>query len=317
MSSFHARVKSPILRAVGGLSRFFGSRDDVPEWARFFDARAYRAFLEAVGADLKRRGLMYEIDDGVVEIRRLGVAPRKLGLLNLAQSCNLSDRAEWPGVVAAHFDLIVDADADAAFDDFASVRSLVKLRLYPPDYAEQGVDLVASRPIPETIAAVVLDLPQTIRTVTADNLAAWGRSCEEILDLALSNVRDAEPPARQELPMEEGGTLTAYLGDDFYVATRALLLPEAGRFGSLVAVPHRHALIVHEISDRHVIHALQRMAVIAFGMFQEGPGSITPNVYWRRDGTFTLIPTKVTATSLTVTPPDAFVIGVLNLLAAE
>ena len=304
---------------MDGLSRFFGSRDDVPEWARFFDADSYRAFLEHVGADLKRRGLMYGIDDGVVEIRRIGAPLKSLGLLNLAQACNLSERDEWPSIVASHFDLIVDADLDSAagFDDFAAVRPLVKLRLYPPDYAEQGVDLVASRPIPEVIAAVVLDLPQTVRTVTEENLKSWGRSREEIFDLALANVRAGEAPARQDVPLEEGGTLAAYLGDDFFTATHGLLLPEAGAYGSLGGIPHRHALLVHDIADRTVVNALRRLALIAFGMFQEGPGSITPNVYWRRGGTFTLIETRVTATSVTVTPPEAFVTGVLSILAGE
>lgn len=33
---------------MSGLARFFGSRDDVPGWARFFDAGGYRAFLEVL-----------------------------------------------------------------------------------------------------------------------------------------------------------------------------------------------------------------------------------------------------------------------------
>lgn len=291
------------------LAKFFGSRDDVPEWARFFAADAYRAFLEAVGADLRRRGLMYEIDDGVVEIRRLGAPPKKLGLLNLAQTCNLAERDDWPATVSAHFDLIVNVDPDETLSDFERARPHVKLRLYPPEYAEQGVDLVASMPIPGVVAAVVLDLPQTIRTVTAKDVKAWGRTREELFALALQNVRAGRAPVRQDLELEEGGTLAAFLDDDFFTATRVLLPAGEGAFGSLVAVPHRHALLVHDIVDRRALVILRRLAVIAFGMFQEGPGSITPNVYWRRAGAFTLIPTKVSSTSVTVTMP--------NELAAE
>ena len=54
------------------LGRFFGSRDDVPEWARFFEPADFQAFLGAVETEMKRRGYDYEIGDGTLRIQPPG-----------------------------------------------------------------------------------------------------------------------------------------------------------------------------------------------------------------------------------------------------
>jgi hypothetical protein len=72
------------------LGRFFGSRDDVPAWARFFPAEDYRAFLEAVEGDLRRRGAQYEMGDGTVRAGPASGPTADYGLLNLAQVCHAS-----------------------------------------------------------------------------------------------------------------------------------------------------------------------------------------------------------------------------------
>ena len=85
-------------------------------------------------------------------------------------------------------------------------------------------------------------------------------------------------------------------------------------YGAVVAVPHRHVVVFHAIRNLGVVKAISAMLPVAFGMYQEGPGSISPNLYWYRDGKFTLLPSKVTAKEITFLPPDTFVTEVLNIL---
>jgi hypothetical protein len=61
-----------------------------------------------------------------------------------------------------------------------------------------------------------------------------------------------------------------------------------------------------------VMMALNSMIPIAFGMYQEGPGSLSAGLYWWRAGKLQLLPTKVTAQSITFSPSDDFVEAVLN-----
>lgn len=302
------------------LKRYFGSRDDVPEWARFFDKSGYRAFLEAVGADLTRRGLAHRIEDGVVEIE--GVSER-CGLLNLAQGCNQSPPEEWTALVARHFDCLLGGDAARAESvraDFEKAKPLLKVRLYPADTLAEDVRLVHREAFPGVIAALVLDLPETIQSLTPEHVARWGRPAEELFALGIQNVRAEGRPQPEQFGSPEEGLMTALLGDSFFTATHALFLEEiveAGPFGALVAVPHRHAVIAHRIADVSVASALKTLVTMAFGMFQEGPGSISPTVYWWRPGRFVAIPAEVKAKSVTITPPEEFVTEVLNRLGRE
>jgi len=55
------------------------------------------------------------------------------------------------------------------------------------------------------------------------------------------------------------------------------------------------------------------MLQIARGMFVEGPGSITDQLYWYNRGEWTHIPSEVKDDSMSVSPPDNFVEMMNNL----
>jgi len=63
------------------------------------------------------------------------------------------------------------------------------VRLYPSD--TRGIDHAGlTRPIAEgVVATLVDDLPNAIASVSAEAIAAWGLRTEDLLRLALENVR--------------------------------------------------------------------------------------------------------------------------------
>ena len=136
--------------------------------------------------------------------------------------------------------------------------------------------------------------------------------------IALANVRT---DALETQPMGERGASAAVacLADHFFAASHALLLaerlPPEATDGAIFAVPHRHALLYAPIVDLGVVESLNRIIVTAVGMFQQGPGSISPGLYWWRDGSITLLPAQVDGKKVAFAPPDEFV-AVLNGLAA-
>lgn len=313
--------------AFGGMatfSRFFGSRDDVPEWAKFFEPSEYRAFMEAVEAEFRRRRVRARVDEGIATLQRRGASPQQCGLLNLAQMCHQLPRADWAEVVRAHFDSLFDpASQGEALDgldcDFDRARGLLKVRLYPEDASEamERAGAVYRSPFAQVIEALVYDFPHTVATVHADHLKAWGRPADEIFALGTANVRTSGKIAPQAFPLDGGGSLGALTGESFFTATHALFLADylgAAPRGALVSVPHRHTILYHRIDDLTAVKAIQAMLVAGFGMFQEGPGSISPHLYWWRDGRYTLLPSKVTAKSIDFEPPEEFV-DLLNGLA--
>jgi hypothetical protein len=309
---------------VSQISRFFGSRDDVPDWAKFFAPEDYRAFLQAVDDEMRRRQLPFEFGDGTVHITPPGAEMADYGLLNLAQTCHATGRAEWEPTIREHFDNAFRSsrdseELDARAGTLDGIRSSLKVRLYHTDYLEQMGDtgLIHRVPAEGLIETLVYDLPGSVRTVPPDHVAKWGVEAEELFRIGLGNVRaEQPPPLLQTFDVGKGAAIQALVGDSFFTASHALFLEEHLRpppaFGAVVAVPHRHAVLFHPITDMRVIGAVNSMIPIAFGMYQEGPGSLSSGLYWWRDGKLKLLPSKVTAQSISFSPPPDFVNDVLN-----
>lgn len=306
------------------ISRFFGSRDDVPDWAKFFAPEEYRAFLEAVDGEMRRRRLPFEFGDGTVHIAPPGADRADYGLLNLAQTCHATGREEWEPTIREHFDnafrsTLDSEELDARSGTLVGVRACLKVRLYHTDYlAQMGeTGLIHRVPAEGLIETLVYDLPGSVRTVPPDHPGKWGVAEEELFRIGLDNVRaEQPPPVRQQFDVGKGAVIQALVGDSFFTASHALFLEDHLRpvpaFGAVVAVPHRHAVLFHPIEDLRVIGAVNSMIPIAFGMYQEGPGSLSAGLYWWRAGKLTLLPTKVTAQSISFSPPQQFVDEVLN-----
>lgn len=313
-----------MLDRVTLIGRFFGSRDDVPDWAKFFAPEDYRAFLEALSLELDRRGVRFELGDGTVHVAPPGGEESDYGLLNLAQTCHATARAEWTATIREHFDNAFRSSRDAQEIDskagaLDNVREWLKVRLYHTDYLSQMGDsgLVHRRPADGLIETLVYDLPGSVRTVPPDHVRGWGLSEDELFRLGLANVRLERPgPLLQSFDVGKGAVIRALVGDSFFTASHILFLEEhlggTPEFGALVAVPHRHAALFYPITDMGVMAAVNSMIPIAFGMYQEGPGSLSPGIYWWRPGRLRLLPTKVTAQSITFSPPDDFVAEVLD-----
>ena len=306
------------------ISRFFGSRDDVPDWAKFFAPDDYRAFLEAVDGEMRRRQIPFEFGDGTVHLSPSEADRADYGLLNLAQTCHATGRAEWELTIREHFDNAFRStrdseELDARSGSLDAVKSCLKVRLYHTDYLAQMGDtgLIHRVPAEGLIETLVYDLPGSVRTVPPDHVDKWGVSEDELFRIGLDNVRSEQPPpVRQQFDVGKGAVLQALVGDSFFTASHILFLEDhvrpASEFGAIVAVPHRHAVLFHPIADMRVIGAVNSMIPIAFGMYQEGPGSLSAGIYWWKAGKLTLLPTKVTAQSISFQPPQEFVDEVLN-----
>ena len=309
---------------MGGVGFFGREREPAepgPEWALPMSGDEAADFVEAVRHDFERRGLPCEIDDGTVRVVRAG-EPQELGLTNLAQLCHAASRRDWAEGIASHFDNMFAAmDAEAELDQrarsFEEVRSLLKVRLYP-GASLQGMD--PSPPVswelaPGLTAVFVYDLPTSVRTVSAAHVEGWLKGHEELLETALANVRTETVESQA---MDEGASAPiACFADHFFAASHALLLGErlgpGASHGAVFAVPNRHTLLYAPIVDLGVVGSINRLIPTAVALFNEGPGSISPGIYWWRDGSVTLLPSEVAGSNVQFAPPDELV-EVLNAL---
>ena len=306
-----------------------GKLVEPPRWARFMRDGEWASFLEAVETELRRRGWKYRLEDGYVWAP-WGAPPdaededEALSLLNLAQLCHAAGPEQFARVIANHFDALVAGRkdrvlADVLAGDLTAARPHLKVRLYPRDTfrGEDGQFIV--RDVADDLCGVLcFDLPSNVVTVNADSLERWRCTADEVWYQALANLRRTERAPIDDVDVG-GAVLKAMTGDSFFVASNLLLLGDfldkELRWGALAAVPNRHTLVFHPILDMSALRAIDAMVVMASGMCSEGPGSISANLFWWRDGTLRTLPTVEADDHFEFVPPDDFVAQVLEPLA--
>lgn len=117
--------------------------------------------------------------------------------------------------------------------------------------------------------SVVCDFPESVSVLNSEHLARWGRSFDDVLALALVNLRRRPPRAAGEMKGPSGASAWTALSGDTYDATRLLVLEDAlprARFrGDPVAViPHRDALCVTGAEDAEALEILGKVAEDGF-----------------------------------------------------
>ncbi len=285
-------------------------------WTGPFKPGEYRTFVALVRDYLRSRRREIEVRDGyVVEVG--GENDSRYGLENLAQVCSGHRTAEWPEIIARHFDMLLRAEAERRAGErertFEEAKSLLALRLWPAEYlAQVGTEHVICREdLPGTVTVLVFDLPETVQQVQPEEAERWGRSTEELFALALDNQRRKPRPQIQRAALPDSTKVTVFSGNSFFVASEALRLEQfpgcTGRGGALVGVPTRHVLIAYPVEDMGVLRAMPLLVPIIVGMFAKGPGSVSPRLYWYHDKRFTDLPYTIDSKRVRMAPPQDFV----------
>jgi hypothetical protein len=117
--------------------------------------------------------------------------------------------------------------------------------------------------------------------------AGWARSRDELWHVALDNVRAGGRPEPEPFHAEPGVVLVGFRSDSLFTTTHSFWIErtlDAGRHGVILAVPNRHVLVAHAIRDASVVPAVDALVKVAIGFHREGPGPISPHLYWVRDG---------------------------------
>ena len=295
--------------------------DDIytPDWARPLGARGYRSFLSLVENYFITKQIRIAIDNNAGLIKPdLGSIPLNstFGLQNIAQICQQSDRDKWRDLIKAHFDSIFEVSADESalsvpMSDFATVKSRLRSRLYPVDVVNHASEVVYRSGPEGTLEVLAIDLPTTVRTVSKSEMDGWGMGAEELFVVGQSNLRQAGLLIGNTVQLDEGIAITLYSGDAFYAASHALIidayLPRENPHGVLVGIPKRDVMLTHTIRNVGAMEAAVAMLQVIIGMHQDGPGAISPFLYWHVNDQYVTLPYELEGKSLRFFPTDEFV----------
>ncbi|MEU2271125.1 immunity 49 family protein [Streptomyces olindensis] len=161
------------------------------------------------------------------------------------------------------------------------------------------------------VLAYALDGPTSVRILTDRDVEHAG--LQALGEAARTNLMRV-PVRHEEVGVEGQARLHSVYGDSPFVAGKALFLAEVAwkvvgeqlpDAGALVVVPTRHHLVYHPITDGSVVDAVNSLAAYALGAYEDGPGALSPQVYWWHRGSLTSL-TVIDHDTLTfsVRPPS-------------
>jgi hypothetical protein len=307
---------------------FFKNKNnrEVPEWASFFNESEYSTFLKAIDDYFNKKKITYEPGDGLLTVGANDFGFTNLGLTNVAQVCKQDKPSNYSNIVSRHFEAMIranhfDAEFKKIVHDFDKVKKYLGVRLYHNSYiANIGQELTIGKDFAGDIyAMLVFDLPDSITNVQPEQAEKWGRNVDELFQTGLQNIRSNYP---LKISQEKFNTFTLWFiqGDHFFTPNIVFDLNSFPKFigskGSLIGIPHRHSVIIYPIETIETVTAINQLIPTIYGMNEEGPGSVSNNLFWYKDGHFENLPYKIEDRKLQFFPPDSFV-DLLNTLTEK
>lgn len=251
--------------------------------------REPEAFAETVAEMLRR--LKPELDVNLTGPRELIVNGRRLDLENLYRLV-ATDEPRGVEIVEQYLDHLFDADTfSVAAMPWDLARRRIMPRIQPTTiFQHLSRELVAHVPyVNDTVIVFVIDLPHMTVSVTTEQMIRWGKTPEELDELARENLCEYTPELEfRSMDSQEGGRAMVLSIQDGYDAARLLLdnlFPSlAPHMGGdfLVATPSRDMfLAISPDPDDFVTRVRNRVG----HDFSRLPYPITPRLFYvTRDG---------------------------------
>lgn len=290
--------------------------DELPAWAGFFTSHEQLdALYDAVRRYFASQAIAVEIGDGTVQPAHEDF-PGPLGLSNIGQVCAASPRAEWGAIVANHFDTMravmrSPMQNGEAIMTMARARSSLAIRLWD-ETTESIREIRAPKRafIPGLVAVLCIDLPQAIKSVSQEELAAWDESEDELFEQAIRNAVDTVAPEFAEHDLGEAGAgakIVAVTADSYFTAVLALdlntLRDRFGRLGAFVSLPTRHMILFTPLDTPEHLSAIGPLANITLQAERAGPGSVSARVWWVHNDQWYPIEYEMDAEQMRVSMP--------------
>jgi hypothetical protein len=200
------------------------------------------------------------------------------------------------------------------------IKRYISVRLYPPDYLKTtGKDIIYREDLEGIITALVYDLPSTVIIVKPEDTESWKMDKDELFAVGFKNTFSNNMVDITQEKFVDNSTLwmiggEAHLFASAFIYDLAKYSKLIGKYGSLISIPHRHMVLVFPINDMSILPAINQFIIIADGIYREGPGSISPNIFWHHYDNFTNLPYKLTSKEIQFFPPVKFV-ELLNAVA--
>lgn len=268
----------------------------------------FRAAINSALAGLGYTVVGWE-PDGVNVIAPDRDGEQFIGLSNLYRRAKAAEKPEWPQMIREFLGHVTGALSGPKIpEDLTTLSDRLRPRLGKP-FSREGKAHPWGIPLAGTGLEInlVIDFPNMMAYVTDEMLSKTGADGEDLLDLALANLKAATAEDFFDQVSEEIDIVIGHTGDG-YDAARALLIedlmPESPA-GFWVAIPSREELAVWPVSFEALskIHVIQ---MFANDNYRDHAYPITNDVFWLWRGVWYPFGITIDENNVTVSPPEEF-----------
>jgi uncharacterized protein YtpQ (UPF0354 family) len=262
----------------------------------YLDAEQYELLVDLCLDHLRGRADIHTVDNGLIILGLGDINEMQCALDNLVRQVNQLPEESWREKVIAHFGQLWETLADhddnmRRLKDFAEVKPLLRLRVYPDSFGHENVqnELVSRVDFPGTFTCLVLDFDNRFQLVTKDLTSFWKIPQEELFDFAQHNVNRQKVDV-SSIGVADGPDVFAFFSGEL-AASYLLDFEEnahfaKGRYGSLVAIPSKNAAFCVPIDDKRYAEYMRLLAPLMLQFYEQGPGQINQHFYWYNEGRF-------------------------------
>ena len=203
-----------------------------------------------------------------------------MGLSNLAKVLKDLPESEWERSLEPYLQLFQGPPAIP--QAFADARRRLRIRL-AADASDPG--WAAYRPVCDGLdQMLVLTTDCGAMTISDEQIEKWGVPADEVWAEALDHTIWDEPRDRKILDKEN--MRLVWVRNSFYASSALLsldhLLSPANRFGAVVMVPVRDALLYTEVNDEQFLYASAGMIDVGGRWYVDDSGPISADLFWYR-----------------------------------
>ena len=205
------------------------------------------------------------------------------GLVNLAQELAGIPADEWPQRVGERLAML-GAISPQFPSEYDQAGPNLRVRL-SADGSQPG--WAAFRRICDGLDEVLMMRNDVgCVTVSPGQVESWGVPVDRAFQDARQQTIWDEPRERRVLA--RGDSRLVWVRASFFASSILLsldhLLSARNRFGAVAMAPCRDALIYTEIDDERITSSVAGMIEIGSQWYVDGPGSISPEVFWYQRG---------------------------------
>ncbi len=240
----------------------------------------HQQLLSIVRDALAPHEVEVQADGWSVHDRTIGAS---FGLVNLAQSLDSIPEEEWPDLVGEWVGRLLST-TPIEIADYGQAAPRLRVRL-AADASQPG--WAVHRPVCDGLdEMLMLRNDVGCETVNDDQVQKWGVPVDRVWQDARQHTIWDE--SRERRILAKGATRVVWVRSSFFASSVLLdldhLLSRSNRHGALAMVPCRDALLYVEMDSTDIAHNAADMMEIGSQWYVDGPGSISPDIFWYRPG---------------------------------